>query len=138
MARQPNSPTEASARPRRSPLSGRNRLEIKNKEPGYRYRIVNDVDDRVELLQERGYEIDSNARVGAVGSKRVDNPTAPGSASYISVGQGTKAVVMRIREEYAREDDAVKAQVVDDTEQTLKRPKADYGSIQKGTQYSEG
>jgi hypothetical protein len=45
---------------------------------------------------------------------------------------------MRIREEYAKEDEAVKAQIVDDTEQTLKRPKADYGSIEKGTRYSEG
>jgi hypothetical protein len=138
MARQPNSPIEASARPRRSPLSGRNRLEVKNKEAGYEYRIVNDVDDRIELLQERGYEIDTNARVGAIGAKRVDNPTAPGSAAYVSVGQGVKAVVMRIRKEYADEDRVVKAQIVDETEQTLKRPKADYGSIEKGTRYSEG
>lgn len=138
MARQPNSQTEASARPRRTPLSQRNRLEVKNKQPGYFYRIVNDVDDRIDDLLERGYEIVPDAKVGAATRRRVDDPSAPGSASYISVGQGTKAVVMRIPLEYKQEDDAMKAQLVDDTEQTMKAPKADYGSIEKKTRYSEG
>jgi len=138
MARQPNSQTVASARPRRTPVSRRNRLEVQNKEDGYRYRIVNDVDDRVEQLLERGYEIVPNAKVGAAGSRRVDNPTAPGSASSISVGQGTKAIVMRQPLEYALEDDALKAQIVDDTEQTMKNPKADYGELSRKVQYREG
>ena len=139
MARQPNSQTVASARPRRTPVTRRNRLEIQNKEDGYFYRIVNDTDDRVEQLQERGYEIVPNAKIGAAGSRRVDNPTAPGSASYISVGQGTKAVVMRIPMEYKLEDDAIKAQIVDDTEQTMKNPRADYGSLDtKKVRYNEG
>ena len=87
---------------------------------------------------ERGYEIVPNAKVGAAGSRRVDNPTAPGSASSISVGQGTKAIVMRQPLEYALEDDALKAQIVDDTEQTMKNPKADYGELSRKVQYREG
>lgn len=132
------SQTEASARPRRTPLSKRNRLEIKNKEPGYVYRIVNDVDDRVSLLQEQGYEIVPDAKVGAAGDRRVDNPTALGTSSQISVGQGTKAVVMRQRLEWYNEDKLVKEQAVDETEQTIKNPKADYGEIRRSVRHTEG
>jgi len=120
MTRQTSPTQEASARPRRTSLSQRNRLAVKNKEPGYVYRIVNDVDDRIEDLQERGYEIVPGAKLGRVGDKRVDDPSAPGSSSLISVGQGTKAVVMRIKEEYYAEDQAFKQKQVDDTEQTMK------------------
>lgn len=137
MARQ-TSQTEASARPRRTPIAKRNRLEIQNKEAGYVYRIVNDVDDRVLQLQEQGYEIVPNAKVGAIGNRRVDNPTALGSSSHISVGQGTKAVVMRQREEFYREDQEIKQQTVDDTEQSMKNPQADYGSIKREVKFSEG
>lgn len=137
MARQ-TSQTEASARPRRTPIAKRNRLEIQNKEAGYVYRIVNDVDDRVQQLQEQGYEVVPNAKVGAIGNRRVDNPTALGSSSHISVGQGTKAVVMRQREEFYREDQEIKQQTVDDTEQSMKNPQADYGSIKREVKFSEG
>lgn len=137
MARQ-SSQVEASARPRRTPVAKRNRLEIKNKEPGYVYRIVNDVDDRVMLLQEQGYEIVPDAKVGAGGNRRVDSASALGSSSSISVGQGTKAVVMRQREEFYREDQETKQSIVDDTEQTMKNPTADYGSIRREVKYTEG
>jgi hypothetical protein len=121
MTRQATPKEEASARPRRTPLSTRNRLSIRNKEPGYVYRIVNDADGRIEELQERGYEVVPQDKVGPIGDKRVDNPSAPGSSSYISVGQGTKAVVMRIKEEFYAEDVQYKQSLVDDTEQTMKQ-----------------
>ena len=110
---------EASARPRRTPLSQRNRLDVKNKEPGYVYRIVNDVDDRVHLMQEQGYELCSKEHVGAIGDKRVDNTASIGSTAHFSVGQGTKAVVMRIKDEWFKEDQAVKQQQVDEMEASM-------------------
>lgn len=116
-------PEVASARPRRVPVEGRNRLLIRNKEPGFVYRIVNDVEDRVLEFQERGYEIVPQDKLGRVGDKRVDTTSSPGSSSYLSVGQGTKAVVMRIKEDWYKEDQAVKQQRVDDTEQTMKQVK---------------
>jgi len=128
MTKQANS-TVASARPRRSPLASRNRLSVKNKEAGFVYRIVNDVDDRVALLQEQGYEICTNESVGAVGDKRVDNPTPLGSSSHISVGQGVRAVVMRQKEEYYKEDQAIKQRQIDELEATMSKEKSDYGSI---------
>ncbi len=136
MARQ-SAPQEASARPRRTPLGRRNRLEIQNKEPGYFYAIVNDVDDRIAAMEERGYEIVPDAKVGAGGSRRVDSASALGSSSYISVGQGIKAVVMRIRDEWRKEDDANRLQAVEDTEQTIKNPTADYGEIRRKVKYTE-
>jgi len=120
MTRQATPQPVASARPRRTPLSVRNRLDVKNKEPGYVYRIVNDVEDRIQLMQEQGYEIVPASEAGMVGDKRVDNISAPGSSSYISVGQGVKAVVMRQREEFYKEDQAIKQQQVDNSEQTMK------------------
>ena len=113
----------------RAPLGQRNRLSVRDQEPGFVYRIVNDVDDRIHLMQEQGYEIVSNTKVG---DKRVDLPSSAGSASVISVGQGVKAVVMRQRKEFYDEDQLAKAQLVDSTEQTLHqdaRKASDYGKF---------
>ena len=128
--------TEASAgvqRPRRTPVSQRNRLSVRNQEPGYVYRIVNDIDDRIEELQERGYEICTKESVGSVGHNRVDNPSSLGSVANFSVGKGTKAIVMRQKKEYYVEDQNMKQQEINDLEQSMiqdAKRKADYGSIE--------
>lgn len=117
----------ASARVTRTPVGQRNRISLKNKEPGYVYRVVNDIDDRVEQLLQAGYEID---KTQSVGDKRVDVPSAMGGA--ISVGQGVKAYVMRQKVEYFNEDQNAKQAYVDQTEQTMRsdaRKAADYGSV---------
>jgi hypothetical protein len=131
MTKQSNTP-EASARPKRVPIASRNRLEIKQREDGYSYRIVNDVDDRVSRFQDAGYEVCSNESVGAVGSRRVDGATPIGSAAHFSVGKGTQALVMRIPKEYAHADAKVKQEEIDAVESTMKgdaRKAADYGSV---------
>ena len=121
------STAEASARPRRTPLTRRNRLSVQNKEPGFVYRIVNDVDDRVSQMQESGYELCEKAQVGAIGDKRVDNTASIGSIAHFSVGQGTKAVVMRIRDEWYKEDQTVKQQEVDAIEAAMKQEAREAG-----------
>ena len=125
-------PSVASARPQRAPLGKRDRLAIKNKEEGFVYRIVNDVDDRVEQLKGNGYEVCTVEQVGAIGNKRVDNTSSLGSAAHFSVGQGTKAVVMRIPKEWYDEDQRAKAAEIDAVEATMKRDArkaADYGKL---------
>jgi hypothetical protein len=117
----------ASARPRRSPLAGRNRLAVKNKEAGFVYRIANIKDDNIDLLKERGYEICEKESIGAVGDKKVDNPSSLGSASEISVGAGDKAVVMRIPKEWYDEDQAAKQAQIDEVERSMGKDKGDYG-----------
>lgn len=128
MARTAISP-EASARPRRASLSRRNRLDVKDRDPNYHYRIVNDIDDRVSRLQEIGYEIAPKERVGALGDKRVDDASPLGSAAHFSVGQGTKAVVMRIPKEYAEQDHRDKLNELNEVEATMSRKASDYGSL---------
>jgi hypothetical protein len=123
----------ASARPQRASLGKRDRLAIKNKEEGFVYRIVNDVDDRVELLKGAGYEVCTTEQVGAIGNKRVDNTSSLGSAAHFSVGQGTKAVVMRIPKDWYDEDQRAKQAEIDAIEATMKsdaRRAADYGKLE--------
>lgn len=110
-----------SKRTRRTPVNGtRNRLNVRGKEPGYVYRIVNDIDDRVQTFQEMGYEIvtDSNVQVG---DRRVANPTKEGSPVQVSVGQGVKAYVMRQKQDWYDEDQAAKQVKVNELEASMKR-----------------
>ena len=129
MTRQANT-SVASARPKRTPLSSRNRLSIKNKEAGYTYRIVNDEDDRIERFQEAGWETCAEEKVGAVGDRRVDNTSSLGSTSHFSVGKGTKAVLMRIPDDWYKEDQEAKQREIDAVENTMKddRSRSDYGT----------
>ena len=126
-------PSVASARPQRASLGKRDRLAIKNKEDGFVYRIVYDVDDRVELLKGNGYEVCTVEQVGAIGNKRVDNTSSIGSTAHFSVGQGTKAVVMRIPKDWYDEDQRAKQTEIDAIEATMKsdaRRAADYGKLE--------
>jgi hypothetical protein len=124
------SPSSASARPRRQPLSIRNRISVRNQEPGYVYRVVTDIDDRVEELQDRGYEIVPQSKVVRDGDKRVDDASALGSVSSITLGKGHRGVVMRQKAEWNAEDQAVKALRADQLETTMKqdgKQASDYG-----------
>jgi hypothetical protein len=121
-----------SGRPQRTPIGRRNRLSVSNQDPNYHYRIVNDIDDRVYLMQQNGWEI-VPADQARVGDSRVEASSALGSKSYISVGGGTKATVMRIPKEYYEEDQRAKQAEVDALEQTMKddaRKAADYGKLE--------
>jgi hypothetical protein len=131
MTRPANS-TVASARPTRTPVTQRNRLAVRNKEEGYVYRIVNDVDDRVANLQELGYEIVTKESVGAVGNKRVDSASSIGSTAHFPVGQGVKAIVMRQKKEWYEQDQTAKQAEIAALENTMKsdaRKASDYGTF---------
>ena len=121
-----------SGRVRRTPLTVRNRLSVQDKDPNYIYRIVNTEDihggDRVSSFLEHGYELVENSKVG---DKRVDISAGIGSTPAFSVGQGKKAVVMRIRKEWYDEDQQTKLEQIKTSEQTMyKDAKADYGKIE--------
>jgi hypothetical protein len=131
MTKQANS-TVASARPTRTPVTQRNRLAIRDKEDGFVYRIVNDIDDRVSGLQELGYELVSKESVGAVGNKKVDSATSVGSVAHFPVGQGVKAVVMRQKKEWYDQDQSAKQAEINALESTMRsdaRKAADYGTL---------
>ena len=121
---------ESKRTPRRSKINGaRQRLRVAGKEPGYAYRIVNDIDDRISEFQEDGWEIVSDNKV-KIGDKRVSNPTAEGTPKQISVGGGVKAYLMRIKEEFYNEDQATKAEHLDKLEASMKKEALEkFGSV---------
>lgn len=128
-------PVGASARPKRTPISGRNVLTVQGKEPGYEYRIVNDSGDRIEMFKDAGWELVDSKAV-TVGDRRVDRTTSEGSKAQVSVGGGTKAFVMRIPKEYYDEDQKAKADRIKALEDTMKQQAlsgSDYGSLKIGT-----
>lgn len=118
-------------RVRRNPVGKRNVLTVAGKEPGYEYRFVNDIGDRVQEFLDNGWEIVEKKSV-RIGDKRVGQTSGEGSAAMASVGHGTMAYVLRIREEWKKEDDADKQALVDASEAAMKEKALDgtYGSLE--------
>ena len=118
-------------RPQRTPLANRSVLGIKGKEPGYVYRIVNDTGDRIASFQEQGYEIVTDSSI-TIGDRRVGRASADGSPVQVAVGNGIDGYLMRIKEEYYKEDQAYKEQKLAELEQSMKKEAneiADYGGL---------
>lgn len=119
-----------SGRVQRTPIGTRNVLTVKNKDPNYEYRIVNDVDDRIQQFKDAGYELVPDEAT-SVGDTRVNKASATGSVKEISVGQGQKAFLMRIKKEWYTEDQARKQQNVTALERATKEKALDgtYGEL---------
>jgi len=104
---------------------------VRGKEPGYQYRIVNDIDDRIQTFLEMGYEIVTDSGV-SVGDKRVAQATKEGTPSKVSVGQGIQAYVMRQKQENFDEDQKQKQVYVNELEATMKtdaKKEGFYGNV---------
>lgn len=113
--------SRAVGRPKkRIPVSGhRDVLTVEGKQEGYVYRWVNDVDSRITRFQAAGYElVEADVQVGA---RTVDNPGKFGSVVSKNVGRGVTAYLMRIPEEFYKEDQAAKLKEVDEKEADMKR-----------------
>ena len=122
---------ERAQRPTRTPISGRrDKLSVKGKEPGFEYRVVNDVPGRVDTLMEAGYEVVTHSTT--VGEKRVGTPAPEGSPVKISVGGGNQGYLMRQKKEWYDEDQKRKQAALDEAEASMKRreTKEHYGNIE--------
>lgn len=106
-------------RTRRTPLTNKGKLSVSRKDPAFEYRFVNDDGDNVADRMEQGWEPVAKSET-VVGSKRVDLSTAEGSQVSVSVGNGMKAILMKIPKEFKDEDDAMKQAAVDKTEAATK------------------
>ena len=118
-------------RTKRTPLANRSVLGIKGKEPGYVYRIVNDTGDRISSFQEQGYEIVTDSTI-TIGDRRVGKASADGSPVQVSVGGGIDGFLMRIKDEFYKEDQDYKEQKLQELEQSMRKEaarSADYGSL---------
>ena len=120
-----------SGRTRRTPVGTRNVLTVAGKDPSYEYRIINDTGDRVQAFLDAGYELVKDDAV-RVGDKRVNKTSAEGSVAQISVGQGQKGVVVRIRKEWYEEDQTAKQVRVNELENSTKAKALDgtYGKLE--------
>ena len=117
--------------PQRGSINGvRNRLSVKNQDPDFVYRIVNDIDDRVQQLLDVGYIVDTKT---IVGDKRAGAPSsAPGTPITVSLGQGDKGVVMKIPKDLYEQRKLEKEAVIREREAALQDPTqngADYGKV---------
>jgi hypothetical protein len=117
-------------RVRRTPVGRRNVLTVSGKDPDYVYRFVNDTGDNVHRFLQAGYEfVDSDGVT--IGDTRIGAPSATGSNAEAHVGGGTKAFLMRQKQEYYEEDQAAKAAHNDAIEAATKEKALDgnYGKI---------
>ena len=121
-----------SGRVQRTPVGTRNVLSVRGKEAGFEYRVVNDDSDRIEQFKAAGYEV-VLARDVTIGDKRVSATSPEGSAASVSVGDGKKGVIMRIRKDWYDEDQAAKQRSIDELEATTKQDAisgASYGKLE--------
>lgn len=117
-------------RVKRVPVSARNRLEVIGKDPDFVYRIVNDVDDRIERFKQAGYE-PVNVSEARMATQRVGQGTSEGTIASMPMGQGINGILMKIPKEYYEEDQKAKAEKIEASEQSIKKPDIDgtYGEI---------
>jgi len=122
---------EPERRKRRNSISTRNILTVSNKDPNYHYRVVNDSGDRIQELLDRDYELVDSKTV-RVGDKTINGISSEGSKSQVSVGQGQKAFVMRIRKDWFIEDQQEKQAEVKKLEDATKTPNISgaYGKLE--------
>src|SRR3990170_6437199 len=109
-------------RPKRVPMheQKRDRLTVVGADPKFHYRIVNDVDDRIERLKIAGYDIaEEKVGIGDIGVE--NNNISLGSGARMHVGKGVKAVLMKIPKDIYQEDQAIKQREIDRKEATIKR-----------------
>lgn len=128
-------PTAASGRVgrrKRTPINGyRNILGVEGQEPGYHYCWV--VDDSVPRYENADYEFVTHDVV--VGDKRINAGSGIGGKVSVPGGNGVTLYLMRVLEEYYKEDFEATQRELDMREQSMKRDlnsKDDgrYGSVQ--------
>lgn len=102
---QPRPDRSTSPHKKRVPVGQRNRLTFEER-PGYQRRVVNDIDGRVAIFEEAGYELVK------VPTRRADPLAAEasqvGSVVRKPVGGGVEGVLMEIPKEWYEEDQQAK------------------------------
>jgi hypothetical protein len=105
-------------RPKRIPLGTRNVL-VAPERKGYVRRFVNDVPGRIESFEAAGYAVVKEDI--EVGDPKIGKSLDPGSPVSKSVGGGTRAVLMEIKEEWYEEDQQAKLNKITQAENDMKR-----------------
>jgi len=113
---------------------GLGRLNVQGiEDEDYVYRVVNDKNNRIYKLGQRGYEVVKGNGDIVMGDY---NPKEVGTlvSTTCDDKDGTKAVLMRIRKEWWEEDNAYKQKQIDKSEEALFRTlkeEGQYGEVKK-------
>lgn len=118
---------------KRTPVGQRNVLRAEEKK-GFKRRFVNDKDNRIQMFLDAGYTIVQDG--SSVADKNVGDSHGTGSVAGKYVGDGTRAILMEIPEEFYKEDLAAKSERIKATEAGLGRN--EHGSITDEGIYGEG
>lgn len=101
----------------------RSKLAVKDQDPAYMYRWVNDVGGRILDAQNGGYEFVTDAKVGE-GDVANRNASAGNRISRVvgktDRGNAITAYLMRIRKEWYDEDQKAKKRQLDEVDAALK------------------
>lgn len=111
--------TETNSRPARKsrkPINSKNLLRAEQR-PGFVRRYVNDVDTRIQMFLEAGYEPVKGQ--DNINDYRAQDGSQLGSVVRKPVGGGVTAVLMEIPEEFYKEDQISKQAEVDAHEQAI-------------------
>lgn len=132
--------TRAVGLPKRTPVSAQNKLTFREI-PGYKCRVVNDKPEdqgqRIEMFKRAGYEVVTSEEI--LGDPLCGQSGSVGSEVSKPVGMGTRGVLMKIKQEWYDEDQARKAQIVNEKEATLLREMTKKGLTTKlGSQQLDG
>lgn len=122
---------EDKVRKARVRVSGnRDVLTVLGKEPGFVYRWVLDIGSRLDKFLRAGYEIVTHTV--EVGDARAAVPSQIGSGTYALSGNADKKLVlMRIKEEYYKEDqDAKEAEIAAIEASMGKDVEGSYGKVE--------
>lgn len=107
-------------------------MTVVGKDPEYEYRWVNDERGKVERAIEAGYDVVLEEHLIGAGTEKT-----AGSANTITVDRkhGVKAVLMRIKKEWAEEDRRARARAIAQSEETLFKEEREadgrYGTLTK-------
>lgn len=142
---------KTSTKPRRTPVSGaRDIMTFNQQKAGYKYRWVNDIDNRIQRFIDAGYTF-VNANDGSfskegenllAGVKSVSNADSVTSGVITkNVGKGIVSYLMAIDEEYYSEDQTAKAEQINRTEASLQQGSGQdgkYGKVNIERQVRDG
>lgn len=121
-----------STRVSRKPLFARGPQSIGGeKDPNYHYRFVNDTGSRIDLFKQAGYEFVNDTEL-TIGDSRVSDPSDLGYAKRVISNDGTTSFLMKIPKEFYDEDQAAKAQQLEEQEAAMTKDASQgmYGKLE--------
>lgn len=118
-------------RPARRPVSQRVVLSAPTR-PGYQRRWVNDTEGRVKLFEEGGWRPVANEPGLETADKSRMVESSLGSVVTRHVGNQMKSILMEIKDDFYKEDQAKKAEYIKAAERDILNNRSDgqYGKIE--------